>query len=223
MLSFKILLCGDARVGKTALVRSMIGNEFDYAARRPSCDTPSVFVPSKDKSLHSMELVVWDVVGGGNSASVIPNAMRNVDVAVLLFDCIATPSEPGSVKRWMMRVKEVSPSAKFVVVASKQDLILGGSGAVTGTDIIASRNGVDAGTLSMCLCTRVVLVSARTGSGVQELVATIAGVMRESPQVERERRNAASAIILALDDAAAMPSRATPQRAKDQAREGCIC
>ena len=80
----KIIFCGDAGVGKTSIINSIMGQKFseDYE--------PSIGVDFFSKTIRYkgrlIKLQIWDSAGQEKFKSLIPNYIRGSSLIFLIFD-----------------------------------------------------------------------------------------------------------------------------------------
>jgi small GTP-binding protein len=116
----KVILVGDASVGKTSLLL-----QFTVSACSDSPDSTigAEFVAKPVGTSHGpVNLHMWDTAGQERYRSLIPLYSRNASAVVLVVD-VSNKISFESIESWHAMLKEkCPPSAKIYVVANKIDL-----------------------------------------------------------------------------------------------------
>lgn len=119
-LKHKVVLIGDANVGKTSLLNKLINNYYnkDYS---PTVGTNFSVWTSSRKS-DSISLQIWDTAGEEKYKSLGTIFYRNADAALLIY----SQSDPNSAKNlesWLDCFRKVAGDDTCVtVIANKSDL-----------------------------------------------------------------------------------------------------
>ena len=119
-LSFKVCICGQQGVGKTALVNRRITGEFlgDY---RPTIAATFVTVTESVRG-KTVILNVWDTAGQERYQSMMPMYFRNVACVILVVD-VSDPGSWGFIKRWTdNELVSLAPQPMLVLCLNKSDL-----------------------------------------------------------------------------------------------------
>lgn len=119
-LTFKIIVIGDAFVGKSCLTSKGTKNSFD-----PSYSATVGFeflhtnIKVEDKVC---KLQIWDTCGQEVYRSLITNFYRNSTLAILVYS-IDNPESFENVDLWLKELKTFSsPDAKVFLIGNKADL-----------------------------------------------------------------------------------------------------
>ncbi|KPI86371.1 guanine nucleotide-binding protein-like protein [Leptomonas seymouri] len=189
--TYKILLVGEAGVGKSNLMQRYCYNKYDpelpctigieFCSRE--VDIPSGPVGATE----SVVLQIWDTAGQERNTGVISNAFyRNAVGAIVVYD-VTQRDTLLNVPRWVARVMELArEECVCVVVGAKLDLLK------TPQDTPVSRAEVEAlqqeaDCISHALGVRNFLASALSGEGVLEafthLVLAVDAVQATPPAV----------------------------------------
>lgn len=117
--TFKILLLGDASVGKTSFTKRYCYNIFNPSERL----TIGVDFHVKTIELNNklIKLQLWDVGGEERFRFLLPTYCLGANAAFLLYD-ITRPSTLDNINEWMTIVRQKSGSIPIMLVGSKLDL-----------------------------------------------------------------------------------------------------
>ncbi|MEX2752218.1 MAG: ADP-ribosylation factor-like protein [Candidatus Freyarchaeota archaeon] len=112
----KTVILGDGGVGKTTLLKLILGRNVD------STYIPTVGVDVKefDASFQNMSLVLWDFSGQPRFRKLWGPFLEGTDIAILVTD--STPKNIEETKRIYQILKEEKPELNFILIANKQDL-----------------------------------------------------------------------------------------------------
>ncbi|MFX1494896.1 MAG: Rab family GTPase [Promethearchaeota archaeon] len=117
--TFKILLLGDASVGKTSFSKRYCYNIFNPAERL----TIGVDFLVKTIELHGkkIKLQIWDVGGEERFRFLLPTYCLGANAAFLLYD-ITRPPTLDNIPEWVSIVRQKAGGIPIVLVGSKIDL-----------------------------------------------------------------------------------------------------
>ncbi|KPA77258.1 guanine nucleotide-binding protein-like protein [Leptomonas pyrrhocoris] len=191
--TYKVLLVGEAGVGKSNLMHRYCYNQYDptlpstlgaeFCSRE--VDIPSGPVGATE----SVVLQLWDTAGQERNAGVISNAFyRNAVGAIVVYD-VARRETLLNVPRWVARVTELArEECVCVVVGAKLDLLTAPHGTpMAKAELEALQQEADG--ISHALGMRNFLTSALTGEGVLEafthLVLAVDAVQAAPPEARR--------------------------------------
>jgi len=159
---FKIVVLGEARVGKTSLLRRFVKRSFDEgeAPTNPS----SVYV-EKCLSIRGgqVQLSLWDTAGQERFHSLAPIYFRDADGALLVYDLHNVDSF-RRVANWVAEVRAVGADCALAICGNKADLKLP-QARVPLAEAEAYAQSIQA---------RHSVTSAKLGSGVEETFAQLA-------------------------------------------------
>lgn len=158
---FKVCICGQQGVGKTALLNRRITGEFveDY---RP---TIAASFATVTETVHNKPVVlnVWDTAGQEKYQSMMPLYFRNVACVVLVLD-VSSPSSWDFIKKWIdTELVGIIPRPLIVVCMNKSDL--------PSADLDPIAQWASEG------CYPIYHTSARTGTNVNALFKKIATIL----------------------------------------------
>ena len=119
-LTAKVIIVGDASVGKTCLLQRMINNTFDFETKTTTgFSNSSIEVEYNDQKL---ELKLWDTAGQERYNSLTAMYFKGVDFALLVYD-ITNKSSFEKLSFWDQHLKDNSIEGNRVfVIGSKSDL-----------------------------------------------------------------------------------------------------
>jgi Ras-related protein Rab-1A len=118
---FKVVLVGDAAVGKTSLTtRFAYGTFTDSYVHTLGVD---FIVKSIKLNNYTVKLQAWDTAGQERYAGVRPIYFRGARGAVLVFEVSQRQSFVNA-EKWFMQIRRYSgPSVPIVLVGNKVDLV----------------------------------------------------------------------------------------------------
>ena len=115
----KIIFCGDAGVGKTSIINSIMGQKFieDYE--------PSIGVDFFSKTIRYknrlIKLQIWDSAGQEKFKSLIPNYIRGSSLIFLIFD-VSNKISYEHIPEWIKFITNIDNKGIIVLVGNKIDL-----------------------------------------------------------------------------------------------------
>lgn len=117
--TFKILLLGDASVGKTSFTKRYCYNIFNPSERL----TIGVDFHVKTIELNGrrIKLQLWDVGGEERFRFLLPTYCLGANAAFLLYD-ITRPSTLDNISEWLTIVRQKGGPIPIMLVGSKLDL-----------------------------------------------------------------------------------------------------
>ena len=117
--TFKILLLGDASVGKTSFTKRYCYNIFNPSERL----TIGVDFHVKTIELNNkrIKLQLWDVGGEERFRFLLPTYCLGANAAFLLYD-ITRPSTLDNISEWINIVRQKGGSIPIMLVGAKLDL-----------------------------------------------------------------------------------------------------
>ena len=116
---FKILLLGDATVGKTSIVVRYIHNKF----KEPYVMTIGMEPYSRFERVNGKKVCysIWDIAGEKRFNIVTPMFYRSVQASLVVFD-LTQRSSFENTKKWIEEAKKESPDQIFILIGNKNDL-----------------------------------------------------------------------------------------------------
>ena len=119
-LNFKIIVIGNAYVGKSSLIDRGTKNRFinDYNATIGFDYSP--FIIKYDNKI--IKLQIWDTCGQEIYQSLITNFYRNSSLAIMVYSIIDRNSFEA-LDNWLKELKkESNPDSKIILIGNKVDL-----------------------------------------------------------------------------------------------------
>ena len=179
----KIVLLGDASVGKTSLIRRFVLDQFsdEYLM------TIGVKVTKKDLRFEfgprvvDLSLLIWDVLGQKGYKSLHESAFFEAKGVLLVHDLTRPETRESLENYWMDRVRAINGPIPGVIVGNKVDLVPSRTEAQEEVDAVARRFG-----------TRGFLSSAKTGENVQEAFMTLGRAVLEASGIVDEAARASA-------------------------------
>ena len=121
---FKILLLGDAGVGKTNILKKYVKNQFTEKYK------PTICLDFLEKEFnidnHSIKLQIWEMPGEKRYQSVSPTFFEKTNCCILVYD-VSNPSTFENICNWKNEFLECSHVLNinefpFILLANKIDL-----------------------------------------------------------------------------------------------------
>lgn len=121
---FRIVLLGEATVGKTSLIRRYTENAFDDEYKQTIGSTfaaKDTKITDKSGTARPVRLVIWDMGGQSTYRELRRQFMKGAAGAVIVYD-VTRPETFMAMNTWFESFREVCPDAPVVVCANKIDL-----------------------------------------------------------------------------------------------------
>jgi Ras-related protein Rab-11A len=118
----KLLLCGPAAVGKTALIKRFVKNAFqaDYKL------TIGVDILTKDVALRNQEIAtlsIWDVGGQQRFEFIRTTFYKGASGAIFVFDLTRAETYQQVTRKWSEEVTRNCGAIPFILIGNKADLV----------------------------------------------------------------------------------------------------
>ncbi|EAU35050.1 vacuolar protein sorting-associated protein 21 [Aspergillus terreus NIH2624] len=125
--SVKLVLLGEAAVGKSSLVLRFVNNDFQEN-KEPTIG--AAFLTQKcSLPTRTIKFEIWDTAGQERFASLAPMYYRNAQAALVVYD-VTKPSSLTKAKHWVAELqRQASPGIVIALVGNKLDLTNDGNGA----------------------------------------------------------------------------------------------
>ncbi|EAY13561.1 small GTP-binding protein, putative [Trichomonas vaginalis G3] len=162
----KVIFLGDAGVGKTKVIQRYICGKFDNVTKPTLVmDNASISVRVDNQNV---PLEVWDTAGQEAYRSIVLTYLRNVSLAVLMFD-VSNNVTFTNVDEWYKLIRAHStPDCPIILVGNKYDLF---KDQINLEDVevwITDHNA------------KLAYTSALSGEGINELFHEIASTILDS-------------------------------------------
>ncbi|EXJ92421.1 rab family, other [Capronia epimyces CBS 606.96] len=124
--SVKLVLLGEAAVGKSSLVLRFVNNDFQEN-KEPTIGaaflTQKISLPSR-----IIKFEIWDTAGQERFASLAPMYYRNAQAALVVYD-LTKPTSLIKARHWVAELqRQASPGIVIALVGNKLDLCAESSG-----------------------------------------------------------------------------------------------
>jgi Ras-related protein Rab-5C len=118
--SVKLVLLGEAAVGKSSLVMRFVNNDFQDN-KEPTIG--AAFLTQKcNLPTRTIKFEIWDTAGQERFASLAPMYYRNAQAALVVYD-ITKPSSLTKAQHWVAELqRQASPGIVMALVGNKSDL-----------------------------------------------------------------------------------------------------
>jgi len=118
--SVKLVLLGEAAVGKSSLVLRFVNNDFQ-PNKEPTIGaaflTKKITLPTR-----TIKFEIWDTAGQERFASLAPMYYRNAQSALVVYD-LTKPSSLVKARHWVAELqRQASPGIVIALVGNKLDL-----------------------------------------------------------------------------------------------------
>lgn len=222
--SVKLVLLGEAAVGKSSLVLRFVNNDFQEN-KEPTIG--AAFLTQKcNLPTRTIKFEIWDTAGQERFASLAPMYYRNAQAALVVYD-LTKPTSLVKAKHWVAELqRQASPGIVIALVGNKLDLTGGddapeaegaGDDAAAGGDarkIPTEEAKAYADEESLLFFE----TSAKTGHNVADVFTAIANTIPET-SLKSARGTTTSHTNRGGDD-----SRVSLAGARDAASgDGCAC
>lgn len=117
--TFKLVLAGDAGVGKTVYTKRFLTGEFEkkYVATVGAEVHPIDFNTTSGKIVFN----IWDTAGQEKYAGLRENYYKDADAAIIMFDVTSRISYKN-VANWYHDIRAIRPDIPIVIVGNKCDV-----------------------------------------------------------------------------------------------------
>jgi len=141
--SVKLVLLGEAAVGKSSLVLRFVNNDFQEN-KEPTIG--AAFLTQKcNLPTRTIKFEIWDTAGQERFASLAPMYYRNAQAALVVYD-LTKPASLIKAKHWVAELqRQASPGIVIALVGNKLDLTnMGDSGDHEEEDAVDEEDNGDA-------------------------------------------------------------------------------
>jgi len=171
-LTYKLVLLGDAGVGKTALAVQFVKGQFnEFTESTIGASFMNQTVTLADDTL--VKFQIWDTAGQERFHSLAPMYYRGAQAAIVVYD-ITNDGSFIKAKGWVKELQQQGdPNVIVVLVGNKTDMAESRKVDPSIAQSYAQDNGLF-----------FIETSAKTGSNVQELFMKIA---KQLPKVQKKQ------------------------------------
>ncbi|CAI0646476.1 unnamed protein product [Colletotrichum noveboracense] len=229
--SVKLVLLGEAAVGKSSLVLRFVNNDFQEN-KEPTIG--AAFLTQKcNLPTRTIKFEIWDTAGQERFASLAPMYYRNAQAALVVYD-LTKPTSLIKAKHWVAELqRQASPGIVIALVGNKLDLTNGAGESVgsAGGDAGEDADGEDGSGDARKVSTEEAKTyaeeesllffetSAKTGHNVTEVFTAIANAIPETSLKSARGAGASHAVSRGGEE-----QRVNLTGPRDAAaKEGCAC
>jgi len=238
--SVKLVLLGEAAVGKSSLVLRFVNNDFQ-PNKEPTIGaaflTQKCQLPSR-----TIKFEIWDTAGQERFASLAPMYYRNAQSALVVYD-LTKPSSLVKARHWVAELqRQASPGIVIALVGNKLDLCeddaAAGDAGASGEEAAdeEGEGAEDTGSVRKVSIKEAKAfadeenllffeTSAKTGHNVSEVFTAIANAIPETSLKTRGAVAGAGAGTQAAIGGGAENSRVnlTSRNGEGGPKDGCAC
>lgn len=219
--SVKLVLLGEAAVGKSSLVLRFVNNDFQEN-KEPTIG--AAFLTQKcNLPTRTIKFEIWDTAGQERFASLAPMYYRNAQAALVVYD-LTKPTSLVKAKHWVAELqRQASPGIVIALVGNKLDLTNDGAGdgdAAGGDDSGDARKVTTEEAKAYAEEESLLFfeTSAKTGYNVKEVFEAIANAIPETSLKSARGAGASHAAGRAEEQRVNLNGPRDPN-----AKEGCAC
>ncbi|KAH7041093.1 rab5-like GTPase [Microdochium trichocladiopsis] len=221
--SVKLVLLGEAAVGKSSLVLRFVNNDFQEN-KEPTIG--AAFLTQKcNLPTRTIKFEIWDTAGQERFASLAPMYYRNAQAALVVYD-LTKPTSLIKAKHWVAELqRQASPGIVIALVGNKLDLTSGGdsngdSEGLEGDDAGDARKISTEEAQSYAEEESLLFfeTSAKTGHNVTDVFTAIANAIPETSLKTARGPGASNAVNRGGDE-----QRVNLNGPREAAKEGCAC
>ena len=121
---FRVVLLGEATVGKTSLLRRYTENVFEDEYKQTlgtTFATKEVEVKDEAGGIRGVKLSIWDMGGQSTYRELRRQYMKGSSAAIIVYD-VTKPESFMAMNNWFESFREVCPDAPIFICANKVDL-----------------------------------------------------------------------------------------------------
>jgi small GTP-binding protein len=156
----KVMIIGDANVGKTSLTRRFCEGKFEESrVMTIGVDFQTKVVQTPDGLV---KLSIWDLAGQERFQAVRENFYRGSYAAAMVYD-LSNPETLGNLHKWYQELTRQLPGVGIILVGNKSDLFEAGE----------DERGLKVAEFIRCSYFK---TSAQNGDGVEEMFSALAWV-----------------------------------------------
>ncbi|CAH01664.1 Rab family GTPase VPS21 [Kluyveromyces lactis] len=119
--SIKLVLLGEAAVGKSSIVLRFVSN--DFAENKEPTIGAAFLTQRVNMADHTIKFEIWDTAGQERFASLAPMYYRNAQAALVVYD-VTKPQSFIKARHWVKELHEqASKGIVIALVGNKMDLL----------------------------------------------------------------------------------------------------
>ena len=118
--SYKIATLGDYSVGKTSIIRVLIGGKFDpFESQTIGVDYSQI---TKTIDYQTVSIEIWDTAGQEKYKSLVPNYIRSANIILIVYD-ITSPTSYKNIDNWIDLINSLGDTKRMIfIIGNKIDL-----------------------------------------------------------------------------------------------------
>ena len=119
MNTYKVVIIGDAGVGKSSIQTRFVNQTFSNSYEL----TIGVEFASKEMTIETdkIKLHLWDTAGQETFKSICRSYYRGADSAIIVYD-VSSPKSFNSVINWLRDIMRLNDNVKIYIVGNKSDM-----------------------------------------------------------------------------------------------------
>ncbi|KAI1213027.1 ras-domain-containing protein [Annulohypoxylon truncatum] len=222
--SVKLVLLGEAAVGKSSLVLRFVNNDFQEN-KEPTIG--AAFLTQKcNLPTRTIKFEIWDTAGQERFASLAPMYYRNAQAALVVYD-LTKPTSLIKAKHWVAELqRQASPGIVIALVGNKLDLTSDSESGQADSEGADGEESGDARKISTEEAKTYAEeenllffeTSAKTGHNVTEVFTAIANAIPETSLKSTRGPGASTAASRGGEE-----QRVNLNGPREAAKEGCAC
>jgi len=121
---YRVVLLGEATVGKTSLLRRYTENIFDEEYKQTlgtTFATKEIDVKDSEGSVRSVKILIFDMGGQSTYRELRRQYMKGSSAAIIVYD-VTRPESFMAMNNWFESFREVCPDSPIFLCANKIDL-----------------------------------------------------------------------------------------------------
>ena len=121
---YRVVLLGEATVGKTSLLRRYTENIFEEEYKQTlgtTFATKEIDVKDNEGSVRSVKISIWDMGGQSTYRELRRQYMKGSSAAIIVYD-VTKPESFMAMNNWFESFREVCPDSPIFICANKIDL-----------------------------------------------------------------------------------------------------
>ena len=114
----KVEVVGDSKVGKTALLKQLINNEFDEEYIPTYGYEFNIYIIKINEII--IKFQIWDMSGADNYRISLLHLYRNATLGILVYSVCSRESF-NNLENWIIQLKDKAPTSKTILLGNKCD------------------------------------------------------------------------------------------------------